>query len=346
MANLLTPGAAHAVAPGAPPRPRLGDRFSSPWTGFALRRLGGLILAFFVIATVTFLIVPLLPGDPAVQVAGPQAGAAEIEAVRVQLGLDRPLWEQYFSYIGGILTGDLGTSFMWGQPVGELVLSRLAFTAPIALIAMALVLIVAIPLGVGVAAATRGGRNRWLDTAFGTVTGLFSTVPSYVLATLLILLFAIGLGLVPPAFSRTNVAASAILPIIALSIGPICTIARVVRRETETVLEQDYIRTARGWRVPSVPLVLRHLLPNIFTVTLTLGGLVLTGLLGGAIIIETVFAWPGLGTAIVASIINRDYPLIQGIILVLGLLATLITLAVDIMLGLVDSRTLGGRNGR
>ncbi|WP_326731624.1 ABC transporter permease [Streptomyces phaeochromogenes] len=346
MAKTLIVSATPPAAERAAPHSRFTDGFSSPWTGFAVRRLGGLVLAFFVITTITFLIVPLIPGDPAVSVAGPNANSAEIDAIRTRLGLDLPLWQQYFTYLGRVLTGDLGTSFMWGRPVWDLVLGRLSFTAPLAFIAMALVLVIGIPLGMVTAVLTRGGRNRWLDTGFGWLTGLFSTTPSYVLATVLILPFAIGLGLVPPAFSRSDVAASAILPIVALSIGPICTIARVVRRETETVMEQDYIRTARGWRIPSTALYLRYLLPNIFTVTLTLGGLVLTSLLGGTIIVETVFAWPGLGTAIVAAIINRDYPLIQGIILVLGILATLVNLFVDIALGLVDSRTLGGKNVR
>lgn len=334
------------IATAAPvPRFTFADVVSHPWVNFAVRRAGGLILAFFVIVTVTFLIVPLLPGDPAVQIAGPNATTAEIADVRADLGLDRPLWEQYAVYLGGVLTGDLGTSFMWNQPVAELVLGRLAFTAPLALIAMVIVIAVAVPLGIATAVGTRGGRRRWADVSFGTTTGLFSTVPSYVLATLLVVVFAIWLGAVPPAYSRTQFAASAILPIIALAIAPICTVARVVRRETETVLEQDYMRTARGWRLPTVVLFSRYLLPNILTVTLTLTGVVLTGLLGGAIIVETVFAWPGIGSAVVASIINRDYPLIQGIILVLGLLATVITLLVDVALGLVDSRTLGGNHG-
>jgi peptide/nickel transport system permease protein len=331
------------MSPGQERRRRTVARpLGSPWASFALRRLGGLVLAFFVIVTMTFLIVQLLPGDPAVQLAGPQASNTEVEALRTSLGLDQPLWTQYASYVGNVLTGDLGTSFMWNQPVLQIVLSRLWYTTQLAMLAMAITLLVAIPLGIAIAAFTRGGRNRWLDTGFGVVSGLFSTIPSYVLATILVVVFAVQFGALPPAFSRENPALSAILPIVALAVGPTCTMARIVRRETNAVMVQDYIRTARGWRLPTTALYLRHVLPNILTVVLTLSGLVLTGLLGGAVVVETVFAWPGLGTAVIAAIVNRDYPLIQGIVLVLGLLATLINLVVDVVLGIVDSRTLGG----
>ncbi|WP_408899898.1 ABC transporter permease (plasmid) [Nocardioides sp. R1-1] len=303
-----------------------------------------MVLAFFVILTLTFLIVQLLPGDPAVAVAGPQATNAEVEAVRTQLGLDVPLWEQYLTYLGNVLTGDLGTSFMWNLPVSEIVTTRLWYTTQLAIVAMLLTLLIALPLGMAVAVLTRDGRRRWLDALFGCLTGLFSTVPSYVLATLLVAVVAVQMGAVPPAYSPGHEFKSAILPVVALTIAPTCTMARIVRRETDTVLTQDYIRTARGWRLPGSAIYLRYVLPNIVTVTLTLSGLVLASLLGGAVIVETVFSWPGLGSAIVAAITNRDYPLIQGVVLVLGMLATLITLVVDVLLGVVDSRTLGGRS--
>lgn len=347
--SLATAGAS-ASAPAVDASQRrlrgAGGAARSPWIAFLARRFGGLVLAFFVIATVTFIIVPLIPGDPAIAVAGPEATKAEVDLIREQLGLNLPLWQQYVAYLGNVVVGDLGTSYMWNQPVAEIVIDRMMFTLPLALGAMVVVLAIAIPLGVAVGILTRGGRRAWLDRTFGFVTGLFSTIPSYVLATLLIVIFAIWLGLLPPVYSRRDPALAAILPIIALSIGPICTIARVVRRETENVNEQDYMRTARGWRLGRLRLIARYLIPNILTVTLTLSGLILTSLLGGAVVVETVFSWPGMGTAVITSIVNRDYPLIQGLVLTLGIIATLITLLVDVLLGLVDSRTLGGKNGR
>ncbi len=167
------------------------------------------------------------------------------------------------------------------------------------------------------------------------------------MATLLVVLFALGIGLLPifpPAFSVRAGASAFVLPIAALVVGPICTISRVVRRETAVVLENDYIRTARGWRLRPVALYLKYALPNLLTTTLTLSGLVLSGMIGGALIIESVFALPGLGTGIIKAILDRDFPVIQGMVLVIGMIAALINLFVDVLLGLIDSRTLGAQH--
>jgi len=179
---------------------------------------------------------------------------------------------------------------------------------------------------------------------FGFGTGLVAAIPSYVMATFLVLLFAVTLTLFPPAYSRLHPVASFVLPVLGLAIGPICIVARVVRRETSVVLEQDFMRTARGWRLRGVRLYGKYALPALLTSTLTLSGLILTSMLGSAIVVETVFGWPGLGLGVVQAILNKDYPVIQGIILVLGLLAALLTLFVDIILGLIDPRTLGSKH--
>lgn len=308
----------------------------SAWGGFILRRVLSLALSFAVLIVLTFLIVQLLPGDPALVVAGSEASPEQVERVREQLGLNQPVLVQFWDYLRGVLTGDLGTSFASNEAVGTIILNRLPYTASIAGLAMALVLVVALPLGMIVGVFTRGGRARWLDTVFGIATGFFSSVPQYVLGTLLVTVFAVLLGLFPAA--GVNGPGSYVLPTIALAVAPTCTIARVVRRETAVVLEQDYFRTARGWRLSHARLYLRYALPNILTVTLTLSGLLLAGMLGGAIIMETVFAWPGLGRGIVAAILSRDYPVIQGIILVLGMLATALIILVDVLLALIDPR--------
>ena len=300
--------------------------------------------AFFVIVTLTFLVVPLIPGDPAVQIAGSQATTTEVERIRSELGLDQPLWQQYIDYLGAILAGDLGTSFRFNQPVADIIFPQLGYTAVLALGAMAVVLGVSIPLGTAVAMVTRSGRHPKIDTIFGVATGLFSTIPTYVLGTVLVVVFANQLKWVPPSYSSFHPASSAILPIFALSLGATCTMARVVRREAIKTLDQDFMRTARGWRIPGRVQVVRYLLPNIMTATLTLAGLVMTALLGGAVIVETVFAWPGLGTAVVSAVATRDYPMIQGLVLMLGMLAWLVTALVDALLGVIDPRTLGGKN--
>ncbi len=315
----------------------------SPWPRFLLGRLVGLVAVLVMLIVGTFLIVQLIPGDPAQVIAGPDASQAQVEQIRQEQGLDQPLFTQFTQYVGGLLQGDLGTSFSSDLPVSQVISDRLPFTAQIALLAVVIALVVSVPLGMAVAVACRGNRRKWLDTAFTSVTAILGSIPEFVLATLLIMFFAIKLKMFPPSGAATL--DSMILPILALSLAPICTLARVVRRETASVLAMDYMRTAKGRRLKAVRLYARHALPNLMTSTLTLGGLVLTGLLGGAVIVEYVFQWPGLGPGILDALMKRDYPVIQGVVLVLGILATLLNLLVDVVLGLLDPRSLRGKAG-
>lgn len=319
------------------------SRGRSPWSEFAIKRTVGLLATVAVLILVTFVIVRLIPGDPAVQVAGSDATPAQIEQVRHQLQLDLPMGQQVMSYLSGVVRGDLGDSFTLQGSVREIVVSRLTFTAGIAFASMALVLIVAIPLGMGVGIFTRGGRQSWLDRLFGLLTGTVAAIPSYVTATLLVLLFPVTLAVLFPAYSVLHPVGSLILPVVSLAIGPICIVSRVVRREVSAVLEQDHLRTARGWRLPALKLYGKYAFPSLLTSTLTLSGLILTSMLGSAIVVETVFNIPGLGLGLVKAILTKDYPVIQGIVLVLGTLAALLTLLVDVVLGIVDPRTLGGK---
>lgn len=326
--------------PGAGAGSAGGRYLRHPWVGFSLRRLGGLLLSFAVLVIVTFLIVPLIPGDPAVIAAGEGASPAQIATVRAELGLDLPLLTQFFNYALGVVRLDMGASFISGEAVSALIFTRFPFTAEIALLAIVLVLAIAVPLGMAVAILTRGGRNKWLDAGFNFITSLIYSVPQYVVATLLVVVFAVTLRWLPAAGAATL--NSLVLPTAALMLGPACVISRIVRRETAAVLEKDYIRTARGWRLSVLRTNARYVLPNLVTTTLTLSGLILAAQLGGAVVIETVFAWPGLGQGIVNAILQRDYPVIRGIILVLGLLATLIIILVDLILAIIDPRNLGG----
>jgi peptide/nickel transport system permease protein len=318
------------------------DTRERPWLRFGVQRLGGLLLSVALLVTVTFVIVPLIPGDPAVAVAGLEASGAEIARIRQELGLDQPLHVQFLDYVGGLMTLDLGTSFSSGQDVATVILARLPFTAELALFAIALVLMISVPVGMLVAFLTHGGRRPWLDHLFNLVTGLVYSVPQYVMATLLVVVFAVGLGVFPAAGAETL--SSLVLPTLALTLLPTCVVSRVVRRETAVVLDQDYIRTARGWRIGQLRMFGRYVLPNVITTTLTLSGLILAAQLGGAVVIETVFAWPGLGQGIVDAILARDYPVIRGTILVLGLMATLIIIGVDVILAIIDPRSIEADN--
>ncbi|MFF2300310.1 ABC transporter permease [Arthrobacter sp. NPDC058127] len=332
--------------PGA--APRLTERLArtkSPWLSFAIRRVGSLAATFLALVVASFLIVQLIPGDPVYAIAGANADLADIERIRHQLGLDLPLGERFVSFVGHVLTGDLGTSFQYGQPVGTIIMSRLPFTATIATAGIITVLIIGVPLGIVMGILTRGSRRSWLDAAFGVITGFVDSVPGYITASFLVVMLALGVGVfpvLPPAYAPRLGAASFVLPVAALALGPICTISRVVRRETAVVLENDYMRTARGWRLPAAKQYIKWALPNLLTTTLTLSGLILTGMIGGAIIIESVFAIPGLGTGIIKAILDRDYPVIQGMVIVIGLIAAVINLLVDLILGLIDRRNLGG----
>ncbi|MGP0225114.1 ABC transporter permease [Paenarthrobacter sp. NCHU4564] len=343
VANLATKRGGRPPEGGPRRRTLLGSK--SPWLAFAIRRTISLAATFLALVCLSFLIVQLIPGDPAYALAGANAAEEDIERIRHQLGLDLPLAQRFFDYVGNVLTGDLGSSFMYGQPVMTIIMNRLPFTATIAIAGIIVVLLISVPLGMLIGLLTRGGRRSWLDAAFGAITGFLDSVPGYVAASFLVVMFALGVGLfpiLPPAYAPRLGMASFILPVAALALGPICTISRVVRRETAVVLENDYMRTARGWRLPALKTYMKWALPNLVTTTLTLSGLILTGMIGGAIIIESVFALPGLGTGIIKAILDRDYPVIQGMVIVIGMIATLINLLVDLVLGLIDQRNLGG----
>ncbi|WP_223179060.1 ABC transporter permease [Phycicoccus endophyticus] len=285
-------------------------QISSPWPRFLLVKALEWTSAVVALVVLTFAVVQLVPGDPARVIAGQDASPAVVEATRAQLGLDRPMLEQFRDYVLGVLRGDLGESFRTGDAVSHVIAVRLPYTATIALAAMALTLVISLTLGFTVAGLTRGNRNRWLDSAFSWATAGLQALPHYVVGTLLVVLFAVTLGLLPAA--GTTGPRSYILPSVALSLGPICAVSRVVRREASAVLEQDYMRTARGWRIGVVKQYAKYAMPNLLASTLTLSGLILAGMLGGAIIVERVFAWPGLGNAVIEAILNRDYAVTRG----------------------------------
>jgi peptide/nickel transport system permease protein len=313
------------------------------WRAFLLRRVIGLVVNLALLVLVTFLIVQLIPGDPATAIAGENASLEQVELVRTQLGLDQPLPVQLFDYLGGVLQGDFGDSYRYQQPAMNIVMTAVPYTLTITITAVLLLLVLGLALGMAVGVATRGDRRRWLDLVFTMVTGVISSVPTYVLATGFVVVFAVWWRVLPPAYSPAyDFGAAAVLPIAALTIGGTCSVARIVRRETAVILEQDYMRTARGWRLPALTLYAKHMLPNLLTTALTLSGIILTALLGSALITEAVFAWPGLGGVIVQAIaIDKDYPVIRAAVFVIGLISLVLTLVIDIILGLIDPRTLG-----
>ncbi|MDQ0643447.1 peptide/nickel transport system permease protein [Microbacterium murale] len=312
-------------------------RRRSPWVSYLLRRGLYFLISLFVLVTLAFLLVQLIPGDPARASAGEMASPEIVEARRTELGLDLPMIVQYFRFWAGLFTGQLGDSFISRTPVIDIIATRAPATLELALAAVAIVLIVAIPLGLAFGALTRGDRRPFTQTAFTGVTAVLAVIPEFLAGIILVYLFAVNMQLLPVA-GRSDFA-SYILPVVALAIGPTAALTRIVRAETFTVLEQDYVRTARAKRMSAARLYGRHVLPNLLTSTLTISGLLLGGMIAGTVLVENIFAWPGLGGTIVSSIQGKDYPLVQAIIIFYGAVVLLINLVVDILLILLDPRT-------
>ncbi|WP_404436545.1 ABC transporter permease [Microbacterium aerolatum] len=312
-------------------------RTANPWVMFAIRRLGRFLLSLLILITAAFAMIRLIPGDPVRAALGAQAPQSLVDAQRAALGLDRPIPEQFMLFVGDVLTGDLGDSLITRQPVTQVIADRLPATVQLAVIAFVFTLLVAIPLGLLFAVLTRDGRRRSADLAFSGVTGVFGAVPEFLLAVGLVFVFAVQWQVFDVA-GRTD-AASFVLPVLALSAGAIAILARLVRVEANRVLQEEYIRTARSKRLPDRIIYLRHALPNVLTASLTLAGLLLSGMLAGTVLIENVFSWPGLGTTIVQSITTKDYAVVQAIVLIYGAGALIINLVVDVILAVIDPRS-------
>jgi ABC-type dipeptide/oligopeptide/nickel transport system permease component len=308
-----------------------------PRTKFLVRRLGRLVVSLAVLITLAFGMIHLIPGDPVRAALGPKAPVTLVHARQHTLWLDRPLLAQYLHYVHGLFTGHLGTSITSDLPVSDIIAARLPNTAELAGIAFVVIMATAVPIGMAAAVLTRDGRHRGSELTFTSVTGLLATVPEFLFGVGLVVLFAVTLQWLPVA--GKDGPESYILPVAALSVGSIAALARIVRAETLRVLTEDYIRTARGKQLPGRLLYLRHVLPNMLTGTLTLGGLLLAGLIGGTVLVENVFAWPGLGSIVVSSVAQQDYPVAQAIVLMLGAAVLVINASVDLILGVLDPRS-------
>ncbi|MEQ6900832.1 ABC transporter permease [Nocardioides sp. YIM 152588] len=330
----LTPAAA------PPEQGRVSLRLGGRWTRFALRRTGRLLVSLWVLVTASFLMIHLIPGDPIRAALGMTAPAELVASKRASLGLDDPLLVQYVHYLGNLLHGDLGESIGSQLPVSEVIAQRLPATASLAFLAFGAALAVAIPLGVLVAVATRRGRRRRTELGFAGTSVVLGSIPDFLVGVALVAVFAVNLGWFPVA--GNDGAAAYVLPVTALAIGPAAVLARIVRVEMLSVLEADYVRTARAKRLPALRINLRHALPNAVTATLTLSGMLLASMVAGTVLVENVFAWPGLGSTIVQSIVTKDYPLVQGTVLVYGVIVLVVNNLVDIALAVLDPRSTIG----
>jgi peptide/nickel transport system permease protein len=261
-----------------------------------------------------------------------------VASTRQALGLDDPLLVQYLDYLRGLLSGDLGVSMTSKLPVADIIAQRLPATLALAVLAFLVAVAVAVPLGVTMGVLTRRGRRRRTELGFTAGSVVLGTIPDIIIGVVLVYVFAVQLDWLPVA-GRSG-PDSYILPVLALSLGPAVILARIVRVEMVAVLEADFIRTARAKRLPPRVIYLGHALPNALTASLTLAGLLLSSLVAATVLVENVFAWPGLGGTIVQSILNKDYMVVQATVLVYGSFVLLVNLAVDVILALLDPRSL------
>jgi len=299
-------------------------------------RLAAAALVVLGVCTLVFLLIHLVPGDPVEAMLGEGARPADRAALTAALGLDRPLGEQYLSYLARLSRLDLGQSFVYQRPVADLLAERLPATLTLAAVALGLALLLAVPLGV-LAACRRGLA---LDGAAMGFSLLGSSIPNFWLGPLLILVFSLWLGWTP--VSGRQGPASLILPALTLGTSLAAILARMVRSSVLEVLGEDYIRTARAKGLSPAAVLWGHALRNAWLPVLTLVGLQLGGLLGGAVITETVFAWPGVGSLLVEAIQGRDYPVVQGCVLLISLAYVLVNTGTDLVYAWVDPRIRGG----
>ncbi|EOY8361659.1 glutathione ABC transporter permease GsiC [Salmonella enterica subsp. salamae] len=297
---------------------------------YVLKRLLGLIPTLLIVAVLVFLFVHLLPGDPVRLIAGPEADAQVIALVRQQLGLDRPLHVQFWHYITHVLQGDFGTSMVSRRPVSEEIASR--FLPTLWLTITSMIWAVLFGMATGIAAAV--WRNRWPDRVGMTLAVTGISFPAFALGMLLMQIFSVELGWLP------TVGADSwqhyILPSLTLGAAVASVMARFTRSSFVDVLSEDYMRTARAKGVSETWVVLKHGLRNAMIPVVTMMGLQFGFLLGGSIVVEKVFNWPGLGRLLVDSVDMRDYPVIQAEVLLFSLEFILINLVVDVLYAAIN----------
>ena len=315
---------------------------------FLAQRLVTLALTLFVAALVVFIVMEVLPGDPAAIILGIGAQPDTLAALRAELGLDRPVLVRFFDWAGGLLAGDLGKSYTYSVPVADLVADRVAVSLPLALIAILLSTVLAIPLGV-VAAAR---HNRATDLGIMGFSQLGIAVPNFWFAMLLILLFAVHLRWLPAGgFAGWDAGAgpalrSLLLPALALALPQAAILARVTRSSVLEVLGEDFVRTARAKGLSRGAALWGHALRNALIPVVTIMGLQFSFLLAGTIIIENVFYLPGLGRLIFQAIAQRDLIVVKDLVVLLAGTVVIVNFAVDVLYAVLDPRLRGNAHGR
>ncbi len=311
---------------------------------FLVNRLVGAVIVLLVVSLVTFALIWLVPGDVASQMADPGASAEEIERIRRRFNLDQPWHVQMATWYGNLLRGDLGQSFLLNRGVTTAILERLPVTLSLTFLA----LLIALTLGVagGILAAVNHGT--WIDQSSMSLALVGLSIPDFWLGLVAIYVFAVALGwlpsggFVPITQDAVGWARSMLLPALTLGLTQMGLIARITRSSMLEVLNQDYVRTARAKGVPAFKVVGKHALANALIPVITVAGVIVGVLLGGAIVIEQVYSLPGVGRLIIGAVLRRDYPVIQGGLLLLATIYVFVNIAVDLLYAYVDPRVRYG----
>ncbi|MDF2682849.1 MAG: putative transporter permease protein [Brevibacillus sp.] len=299
---------------------------------YIFKRLLSGVIVLFGVSIFTFMLIHFIPGDPVRIMLGQRATVEQIEALREELGLNKPLMVQYLSYASGVVKGDLGTSLKTGRPVSTEITERFPATAKMAVASLGVAVVVG--LGLGVIAA------RWKDTFIDgfimTISTFGMALPGFWLGLLVILVFSVHLGWFPIAGGTGFM--DIVLPALTLGTLTSTSLSRLTRAGMVEVLANDYIRTARAKGLSERLVLLRHAFRNVMIPIVAVIGLEFAGLLGGAIIVEQVFNWPGIGTLAIQAISSRDFPMIQGTTLFIGVIYVLVVIVIDVLYAVLDPR--------
>lgn len=301
---------------------------------FIFKRLLQSIIVLIGASAIAFILLRIIPGDPVMLMLSENATDEEINQMREQMGLNLPIWQQYIDYVKQMIVFDFGHSISRGLPSMQLILNHLPATLLLVFWAMVIAIVIAIPLGMFAAVK----KNSFSDYIVSILALLGQSVPSYWLGMMLILLLAVHFGILPT--SGYGHWSHIILPAFTLAIYQLALIARLMRSSTLDVLNLDYVRTARAKGLPEIVVIFKHVFKNALIPTITMIGLQTGQLLGGAIITEFIFSWPGLGFLTVQSIQAQDYPMIQSLVIVSAIVFIVINLLVDIIYAVVDRRII------
>ncbi|MBX3142796.1 MAG: ABC transporter permease [Trueperaceae bacterium] len=298
---------------------------------YVARRLIQSLLVILAVTALAFVLLRAI-GDPARLLMSPEGSMADLETIRRALGLDVPIWVQFGRFLGGLVRGDLGVSYTFGMPAFELVFQRVPYTIMLTFGAIAL----GVPVGIFLGVTAAINRGKPLDTVATTLAVVGRAIPNFWLAIILILVLGVQLRWLPPSGSGTT--AHLVMPALTLATGLAAIIARLTRSSMLEVLRADYVRTAYAKGQTAAKVNYRHAFRNALLPVVTIIGLQLGNLLGGAIITETIFAWPGIGRLLIQSINDYDYPVVQATVLVIAFSFVVLNLLVDLMYALIDPR--------